>query len=216
MPHPTSLHLNKGERYKLAKFGCFLRASEQTFYIDWSWPNLPTAKSARVVVRFIPATEEGVSLFCVAFEVSPVWFLPRYSFCPLNLTNQTHRNTLELILKSGQIPIRFVQQNRCVPRVLALSKAEVVRLRELYNRALDRVGDKKADRTDFNAALREFESSGRAPQYFPWYLSESEIEQAIDYLNEQKASLPAEKVQEWDTFSQIGFMRLCVRSTDLE
>lgn len=198
MSRPISLRLTKGEKYQLARFGCFLKAAEQAFFIDWSWPDLRAAKSARVVTRFIPATEEGVSLLGVTFEVSPVWFLPRYSLCPLNLTNRTHRNTLESILKSGQIPIRFVQHNRCVPRVLALSKAEVVRSRELYNRALNRVGDKKADRAAFNAALREFESSGRAPQYFPWYLSESEIEQAIDYLKEQKASLPAEKVQEWD------------------
>lgn len=198
MPRPTSLRLTKGEKYQLARFGCFLRASEQTYYIDWSWPNLPKAKSARVVVRFIPATEEGVSLLCVAFEVSPVWFLPRYSFCPLNLTNRTHRNTLESILKSGQIPIRFVQQSRCVPRVLSLSKAEVVRSRDLYSRALNRVGDKKADRAAFNAALREFEWSGRAPQYFPWFLSESEIELSTGYLKGRKSNLPAEQIRKWE------------------
>lgn len=198
MRRPTTLRFTNAEKYKLARLGCFLRLAEETFYIDWSWPELAASRSARVVVRFIAGSEGGASLLCVAFEVSPIWFLPRYSFYPLDLTIKGEKYTLESILNSGQVRVRFVRENRCVPRALALSKAEMLRLRELYNRVVSTVGDKKAGRATFNAALREFEWSGRAPQYFPWFLSESEIELSTGYLKDRKSSLPAEQVRKWE------------------
>ncbi len=194
------MRLSETERGSLSKYGCFLRVSEKIFYLDCPFSNLSAARGVPVLVRLIPGPGDSGCLLCVAFEVSPIRFLPWYSFCPLDMRKEPHRRVLESALQTQTLHLSFIRGTRTLGRVLALPKSQTPRMAAVYKTALDRIKTAAVNSFDFKQAVREFEVTERANQYFPWAYTEVELESLPISLQEQTRQAPAAIADEQRAF----------------
>lgn len=185
--------MNKREKDELARFGCALRAEDETFLIDWPTDRLRDAACAEILIRFSLNKLQESPIFWLAFEMSPHRFLPRYCYFPFDLTRQTHRRVIEGIVEKGSVKIALGTDAKVLNRAVQIPVCHLPKLLNQYRAAISELEALGPSRYNFGRALTELEATDRLPHYFARVLSEHELEAVVKDIGKDAAKVPVEK-----------------------
>jgi hypothetical protein len=185
-----------------ARYGCVVRPPDSSFLIEWPDALLGSLSTTKAVIRPIYSTSETGSVLCLALEISPIRFLPRYCYYPFDVSRKPHRTALDSILASGRITCIFCANRSTQKREFQIASSQLDRIKGLREIALADTTKLKAGSLDFDKSVATLEITERLPQYFIYVfpdhsLSEkrAEIARNAKAISQETRALSAELIQ---------------------
>jgi len=194
--------LTEADRAKLVRFGCLLEPAEGTFYVEWPKDHLGEASRASVLAKGIYFKSDMGPVFCLALEISPVRFLPRYCYWPFDLSNPSQRTILDRIVSQGVLTCSFDSGARTRKRLIQIPPRQLSRLNTLYREAIADSENFGTARPHFKKALREVEQGERLTTFFARIFSENEFRSLEDSVRKEAAKLSPQKTALAEKFFQ--------------
>jgi len=184
----------EAEKRDFDRFGCAFKVDAGVFHIDWRERTRDEALKAAIFACLGRVNTKEGPLALLAFDISLVRPLPRYSYFPFDLANSKHKAYLTKLTTTGEIKLYFVSRRQMTERVHRLSEPLRMRASAIYEQCLGDLQTYGADKYEFGRALELTERWLRIPELLERRLSEDDITEIADVAKNAARSISEENI----------------------